>query len=85
MARMTRLKAEARMHKDKHATDPEWSIEDTGTSEVRLVQKKRTGGFDPYQGAISERPPSRKRDLRKIDEWLKARRRAEQLKREDSE
>jgi len=80
---MIRLDAEARMHKDKHTTDQHWSIEDTGTSEVRLVKTRRASGFDPYNGAMSEKRPSRKRDLRKVDEWLKAKRRAEQLKRED--
>jgi len=40
--------------------------------------------FDPYQGAMSAKRPSRKKDLRKVGEWIEAKRRAEQLKREDS-
>ena len=71
------------MHTDKHTTDQHWSIEDTGTPETRLVRTKRASGFDPYDGTMSAKPPSRKRDLRKVDEWLKAKRRAEQLKREE--
>jgi hypothetical protein len=37
----------------------------------------------PYQGAFSNQPPSRKKDLRKVQEWLEARHQAKELKREE--
>ena len=40
--------------------------------------------FDPYQGALSAKQPSRKLDLRKVQEWLEAKKRAERLKKEDA-
>lgn len=71
------------MQKDKHTRDLHWSIENT--AKVRLGQGKPATRFDPYQGVMSAKPPSRKRDLRKVEEWLKAKRRAEQLKREETD
>ncbi len=35
------------------------------------------------RASCSAKQPGRKRDLRKVEEWLKAKRRAEQLKREN--
>lgn len=67
---------------DKNRQDP-WSIENTVVTKFRLRQQTPASRFDPYQGAIPVKPPGRKRDLRKIEEWLKAKRRAEQLKREN--
>jgi hypothetical protein len=77
LANIVARKAEADMQDDK--TDP-WGLESAGVTKSRLRQVKSSSRFDPYQGAIPVKPPSRKRDLRKIEEWLKAKRRAEQLK-----
>jgi len=64
--------------------DGGWDIEDTSKMKVRLRQASPRSPFDPYQGAMSSKPPSRKRDLRKVQEWLEAKRRAERLKKDDS-
>jgi hypothetical protein len=40
--------------------------------------------FDPYQGAMTAKPPRQKRDLRKVGEWLEAKKRAERLKKENA-
>ena len=73
------------MQKDKHTGDLQWSIENTGLAKVRLGQGKPATRFDPYQGVMSAKRPSRKRDLRKVEEWLKAKRRAEQLERGETD
>jgi hypothetical protein len=57
-------------------------MEDAATAKARLAQKKGSG-FDPYQGAFAKQPPRRKKDLRKVGEWLESKRRAEILKREN--
>jgi hypothetical protein len=72
------------MPKDKDIKTSPLSIEDTGLVKRRMGMGQSASRFDPYQGALSAKPPSRKRDLRKVEEWLKAKRRAEQLKREES-
>jgi hypothetical protein len=72
------------MQRDNDSKEVCWSIEDTVKAKVRLRQEQPVSRFDPYQGAMSTKPPSRKRDLRKIGEWIEAKRRAEQLKREES-
>ena len=83
MMKMTlRNSEEVRVHKDK---DTQWSLEDTGTVTVRLRHAKSASSFDPYQGTMSAKQPSRKRDLRRVEEWLKAKRRAELLKLEESD
>jgi hypothetical protein len=61
----------------------DWNLEDTGTARTRLKQSRSGSRFDPYQGTYEGRKPSRKRDLRKVQEWLEARDRAEQIKREN--
>jgi hypothetical protein len=73
------------MPRDKDTKDPKWSIEDTRSARIRLGESKVAVPVDSYQGAMSKKRPSRKRDLRKIGEWLEVRRRAEQLKREQGE
>jgi hypothetical protein len=60
------------------------SIEDTIKAKVRLHQGQSASRFDPYQGVMSAKQPSRKRDLRKLGEWLEAKRRAEQIKKDDA-
>jgi hypothetical protein len=50
---------------------------------ARLAEREAASAFDPYQGVMSK-PASRKRDLRKVEEWLKAKRRAEELKRQEA-
>ena len=40
--------------------------------------------FDPYQRAMSALQSSHKRDLRKLEEWLKAKGMAEAVKREEA-
>ena len=57
------------------------STEDADTAKARLAQK-RGSAFDPYQGAFANQPPRRKKDLRKVGQWLEAKRRAEGLKNE---
>jgi len=68
------------MHEDRQGE--QWSIEDTGSAKARIGEKASASRFDPYQGAAMKKP-SRKRDLRKIGEWLEAKRRAEAPKREN--
>jgi hypothetical protein len=72
------------MPKDKEVKTPPLSIEDTGLVKRRIGMGQSASRFDPYQGVMSGKPPSRKRDLRKVEEWLKAKRRAEELKREET-
>jgi hypothetical protein len=72
------------MHKDKDLKRPQLSIEDTGILKQRMGLGAPVSRFDPYQGAMSAKPPSRKRDLRKVGEWLEAKKRAERLKKENA-
>jgi hypothetical protein len=72
------------MQKDKDLKSPQFSIEDTGMVKLRMGMGQPVSRFDPYQGAMTAKRASRKRDLRKIEEWLKAKSRAEALKREDA-
>jgi hypothetical protein len=72
------------MPKDKDIKTPPLSIEDTGLVKRRMGMGQSPSRFDPYQGAVSGKPPNRKRDLRKVQEWLEAKRRAERLKKENA-
>ena len=63
--------------------DDPWGLKDTGVAKSRLRAQKPPARFDPYQGVMSVKQPSRKKDLRKVEEWLKAKRRAKELKREN--
>jgi hypothetical protein len=60
------------------------TTEDTGKARLRIV-KSRSSGMDPYDGALAQKPPSNKKDLRKLGEWLEAKRRAEELQRAEAE
>jgi hypothetical protein len=71
------------MTTNKDAGETQWSIEDTMKAKVRLHQGQPVSRFDPYQGVMSTKPPSRKRDLRKVGEWIEAKRRAERNKKEN--
>jgi len=71
------------MQRHKDPNSPQFSIEDTALMKLRIGMGQSVSRFDPYQGAMSAKPPSRKRDLRKVQEWLEAKRRAESLKREN--
>jgi hypothetical protein len=73
------------MQGDNDSKEVRWSIEDTLKAKVRLRQEQPASRFDPYQGALSAKPPSRKRDLRKVQEWLEAKRRAERNKKDASD
>jgi hypothetical protein len=68
----------------KDAGDADWSIEDTIKAKVRLHQGQPVSRFDPYQGVMSAKQPSRKKDLRKLGEWLELKRRAEKNKKDDA-
>ena len=72
------------MPKDKDIKTPPLSIEDTGLVKRRMGMGQSASRFDPYQGVMAAKPPSRKRDLRKVQEWLEAKKRAERIKKEDS-
>ena len=78
------------MKRDEDSTaEPKRSVENTGTARLLLFQSKSprprpVSRFDPYQGAMSALQPSRKRDLRKLEEWLKAKGMAEAVKREEA-
>ncbi len=62
--------------------DP-FSIETTARSRVRIRETALPGRCDPYGGRFSATRPARKRDLRKVEEWLEARRRAEAQRQEE--
>jgi hypothetical protein len=68
------------------------SIESTpsrGENGKLTIERKRSGGFDPYArvGAAhipeSKKPASGKRDLRKLGEWIKLKRELDARKGED--
>jgi hypothetical protein len=68
------------------------SIESTparGESGKLTVERKRSGGFDPYArvGAahipVEQKKPQGKRDLRKLGEWIKLKRDLDARKGED--
>ena len=71
------------MQKDKDVKSPRLSIEDTGMVKARMGMGQPVSRFDPYQGVMSAKRPDRKKDLRKVQEWLEARKRAERIKQHD--
>jgi hypothetical protein len=73
------------MQNDKDPKGAQLSVEDTGMVKQRLGMGAPVGRFDPYQGAMTAKPPSRKRDLRKVGEWLEAKKRAERLKKDEAD
>jgi len=50
------------------------------TTQKRPVKGADPQGFDPYNGALPQRPVARKKDLRKLGEWIEAKRKAEAIK-----
>jgi len=49
------------------------------------IRSGATGrGFNPYGGLLAQKPVSRKKDLRKLGEWLETKRKAEALKQEET-
>jgi hypothetical protein len=72
------------MKNDKGPKSSRLSIEDTGMVKQRMGMGAPVSRFDPYQGAMTAKPPSQKRDLRKVGEWLEAKKRAERLKKENA-
>ncbi len=70
------------MQKDKGIKAPTLFLEDTGLVKRRMGMGHSASRFDPYQGVMSSKPPSRKRDLRKVQEWLEAKKRAERNKKD---
>jgi hypothetical protein len=55
------------------------SIEDSAVTLSRL-SRNAASAFDPYGGALKPKPPPRKKDLRKLGQWIEAKRKAEELK-----
>jgi hypothetical protein len=81
---MTKEKTPAR---DEAAASPSGrlSIEDTCVALARLGRPNKLAyGFDPYAGALAPKPPARKKDLRKLGEWIGAKQKAEELKRQEA-
>ena len=70
------------MHRGKPQKEP-WSLEDTRAERNRLKQARPEVRFDPYDGTYANKKPGRKRDLRRLQEWLEAKRRAEKQKHEN--
>lgn len=62
------------------------SIEDTVVTLARLARarSKLASGFDPYGGALLPKPPARKKDLRKLGEWIEAKHKADEIKRQEA-
>ena len=62
------------------------SIDDTPVTLARLGRppNKLASGFDPYGGALMPKPPARKKDLRKLGEWIEAKHKAEEIKRQEA-
>jgi hypothetical protein len=52
------------------------TIEDTAVTRPGLAANKEAF---PYHGASGQKPSSRKKDLRKLGEWIKAKRKADEL------
>jgi len=69
-----------RSSRDAHSALSKLSIEHTNKARAG---PKRASAFDPYAGAVPARPPAAKKDLRKLGEWIKAKRMAEELKRQE--
>jgi hypothetical protein len=70
------------MQKDKAKDAAGPPVEDTVGANRPLRKIAVSPGRDPYQRAVTKKPSS-KRDLRKLSEWIEARRRAEAAKREN--
>jgi hypothetical protein len=55
----------------------------TAVGRLNLPNPKAAPAFEPYRGAEKSKPPPRKKDLRKLGEWLETKRKAEELKRQE--
>jgi len=68
---------------------PSLSIADDAPTPVDQVRANPLGtkkGYDPYDsGKLGKAPPPRKKDLRKLSEWLKLKKQADQNKDDVSE
>lgn len=62
------------------------SVEDTGETLARLGRgrNKLASVFEPYGRALMPKPPARKKDLRKLGEWIEAKHKADEIKREEA-
>lgn len=71
---------------DDFAATAGWAIEDPSAASARLQPPRAepASGFDPYQRREQPKPRSRKKDLRKLSEWIEAKRKAEALKRQEA-
>jgi hypothetical protein len=49
-----------------------------------LLQGNATAVFEPYQGALKPESSARKKDLRKLGEWIEAKRIAAEVKRQEA-
>jgi hypothetical protein len=63
-----------------------WAIEDPGVDSVRPrpLRAQPGSGSDPYQSQGQIRPRSGKKDLRKLSEWIEAKRKVDALKRQEA-
>jgi hypothetical protein len=61
------------------------AIEGAAETSARVIRRsnKSALGFDPYRGASLSQPVARKKDLRKLGEWIAAKRKAEESKPEN--
>jgi hypothetical protein len=58
------------------------SIEDSNGMRARLLREKGGSGYDPYKGELPRKPKGYKKDLRELNAWVEAKRRAEAVQRE---
>jgi hypothetical protein len=63
-----------------------WAIEDpsVASARVRPPREEPAAGVDPYQSREQIKPRSRRKDLRKLSEWIEAKRKADELKRQEA-
>ena len=71
---------------EKAAPAAEWTIEEPSVAPVRprLPGEQSASGLDPYQSREQLKPRSRKKDLRKLSEWIEAKRKVDALKRQEA-
>ena len=63
-----------------------WAIEapDVALARLRPPQTQPGSGSDPYQSHGQVKPRSGKKDLRKLSEWIEAKRNVDALKRQEA-
>jgi hypothetical protein len=54
------------------------------STRLRPPREPAASGSNPYQNREQLKPRSRKKDLRKLSEWIEAKRKAEALKRQEA-